>query len=291
MSNQSQGSMVIVGAIAAGIAFVTFVALMILGGFGFSPALVLSVGVAALAAIVLFRGFHADQAVNTHADAPRADPPRPHHVGPEIKGETAAALSAGDATQAQRTAVLVAGDDAPDDGPAKATPPTTASAAATDATGHRAHVYDSPPVAAPAPMAASDHAPGDPAPQVAPHPGATGASEVEARPDLTKMPVAQADAGTAPVRLDAPRDGQADDLKRIKGIGPRMEEMLHGLGFYHFDQVADWTPDEVAWVDANLDGFNGRVDRDDWVAQAKLLRDGSNTDFSRQVESDNPYRT
>jgi NADH-quinone oxidoreductase subunit E len=43
------------------------------------------------------------------------------------------------------------------------------------------------------------------------------------------------------------------------------------MGFYHFDQVAAWTADEVAWVDENLTGFKGRVSRDDWVSQAKSL--------------------
>jgi len=49
------------------------------------------------------------------------------------------------------------------------------------------------------------------------------------------------------------------------------------LGFYHFDQVAGWTPGEVAWVDQNLEGFKGRVTRDQWVVQAKLLAAGSDT--------------
>jgi len=46
------------------------------------------------------------------------------------------------------------------------------------------------------------------------------------------------------------------------------------LGFFHFDQVATWTDEEVAWVDANLEGFKGRVTRDQWVAQAKELAKG-----------------
>ncbi|MEM0942863.1 MAG: hypothetical protein AAGI70_02850, partial [Pseudomonadota bacterium] len=59
--------------------------------------------------------------------------------------------------------------------------------------------------------------------------------------------------------------------KEIKGIGPKLEEMLHGLGVYHFDQIASWTPREIAWVDHHLEGFKGRIERDDWVAQAKDL--------------------
>lgn len=84
----------------------------------------------------------------------------------------------------------------------------------------------------------------------------------------------QADA-TRPEALSGPRDGQADDLKKIKGVGPKMEKLLNELGFYHYDQIANWTGAEVAWVDDNLKGFKGRVSRDNWVDQAKILAEGA----------------
>ncbi len=90
--------------------------------------------------------------------------------------------------------------------------------------------------------------------------------------------------GTRPEALDGPRGGVADDLKRVKGIGPKMEKICNSLGFYHFDQIAAWSADEVAWVDANLEGFKGRVTRDEWVAQAKLLAAGEETEFSKRVD-------
>jgi len=74
-----------------------------------------------------------------------------------------------------------------------------------------------------------------------------------------------------PAGMDAPRELGPDDLKRIKGVGPALEALLHSLGYYHFDQVAGWSAAEVAWVDDNLEGFKGRVTRDDWVEQAGLL--------------------
>ena len=74
-----------------------------------------------------------------------------------------------------------------------------------------------------------------------------------------------------PAALEAPLSGTPDDLKRIKGIGPKLETLCHRLGFYHFSQIAAWTPEEVGWVDAHLEEFKGRVTRDDWVAQAKVL--------------------
>lgn len=78
-----------------------------------------------------------------------------------------------------------------------------------------------------------------------------------------------ADVGTKPQGLDGPRGGMADDLKEINGIGPKLEKLLHSLGYFHFDQVAAWTAEELAWVDHNLEGFKGRATRDEWVKQAK----------------------
>ncbi len=68
----------------------------------------------------------------------------------------------------------------------------------------------------------------------------------------------------------APAAG-ADDLKIISGVGPKLEKMLNDLGIYTFSQVAGLDADGIAWVDENLEGFNGRVERDDWVGQAKKL--------------------
>ncbi|TNF22009.1 MAG: NADH-quinone oxidoreductase subunit E [Rhodobacteraceae bacterium] len=89
--------------------------------------------------------------------------------------------------------------------------------------------------------------------------------------------------GAKPQTLDAPRDGTADDLKKIKGIGPKLEQLCNALGFYHFDQIAAWTEAEVAWVDHNLEGFKGRVTRDEWVAQARILAEGGETEFSART--------
>jgi NADH-quinone oxidoreductase subunit E len=89
--------------------------------------------------------------------------------------------------------------------------------------------------------------------------------------------------------LEAAREGGADDLKRIKGIGPKLEKLCNRLGFYHFDQIAAWTADEVAWVDQNLEGFKGRVTRDNWVEQARLLASGGETEFSKKVDKGDVY--
>lgn len=100
---------------------------------------------------------------------------------------------------------------------------------------------------------------------------------------------AAAGMGTKPPVLEAARDSGADDLKMIKGVGPKLEALLNSLGFYHFDQIAAWTAEEVAWVDENLEGFKGRVSRDDWVAQATKLADGAETEFSKRAKKDGIY--
>ena len=74
-----------------------------------------------------------------------------------------------------------------------------------------------------------------------------------------------------PQGLIAARDGLPDDLTKIKGIGAKMEMLCNRLGFLHFDQIAALNAEEIAWVDDNLEGFKGRVTRDNWVAQAKAL--------------------
>ncbi|MHC0054038.1 hypothetical protein [Actibacterium sp. D379-3] len=132
--------------------------------------------------------------------------------------------------------------------------------------------------AAPAPAAAAPMAAATPSP-VAQQPESAASAPVAAAPG----------AGTRPAALDGPRAGGADDLKKIKGVGPKLELLLNSLGFYHFDQVAGWSADEIAWVDQNLAGFKGRVTRDDWVAQAKTLAAGGETAFSQKVEKGGVY--
>jgi NADH-quinone oxidoreductase subunit E len=92
-----------------------------------------------------------------------------------------------------------------------------------------------------------------------------------------------------PAGLDAPRLGVADDLKKIKGVGPKLEATLHSLGIFHFDQIAAWTENELAWVDSHLEGFNERATRDAWVEQARVLTTGGETEFSRRVDKGEVY--
>jgi NADH-quinone oxidoreductase subunit E len=92
----------------------------------------------------------------------------------------------------------------------------------------------------------------------------------KAKPVSKSHPETAASAEKKPRTMSAPRKAGADDLKQISGVGPKLEGVLNELGFWHFDQIAKWSPAEVAWVDSRLK-FKGRIMRDDWMAQAAEL--------------------
>jgi predicted flap endonuclease-1-like 5' DNA nuclease len=102
---------------------------------------------------------------------------------------------------------------------------------------------------------------------------------MDARAAATPAPVAPAPepepeqvapaTDAAPVMFEnAPE--YPDDLKVISGVGPALEKTLNELGVYTYEQIGSWTERDIAWVDARLK-FKGRIERDDWVKQAKAL--------------------
>ncbi|MEZ5871960.1 MAG: 30S ribosomal protein S2 [Nitratireductor sp.] len=91
-------------------------------------------------------------------------------------------------------------------------------------------------------------------------------SEGMAEPALEEAEVEAA----APVALFATPEGAADDLKKISGVGPVLEEKLNALGITKFAQIAAFTEEEVAKVDDVLN-FKGRIVREDWISQAREL--------------------
>jgi predicted flap endonuclease-1-like 5' DNA nuclease len=103
-----------------------------------------------------------------------------------------------------------------------------------------------------------------------PAPGPASKPKAAAKPKAEK-PAPKAAKSAGPERLKAPRKGKADDLKEIEGIGPAMEKLVNSLGFYHFEQIAKWSDADVAIVDAEMTNFKGRITRDKWVAQAKII--------------------
>lgn len=92
-----------------------------------------------------------------------------------------------------------------------------------------------------------------------------------ARDDVEEKPVDLSDPNRPPA-LDAPEGGEKDDLKRINGIGPKIEGTLNSLGIFHFHQIAAWGAEQEAWIDGYL-SFKGRIDREQWIEQAARLAD------------------
>jgi predicted flap endonuclease-1-like 5' DNA nuclease len=113
------------------------------------------------------------------------------------------------------------------------------------------------------------------------------ASAVELKPGersqiLSGMRSVRSEAFRGPDSL-APSEGAADDLKRIRGIGVLIETKLNAMGVTTYEQIANWTADDVATVAHKLD-FKGRIERENWIEQARILASGGHTDFSRRFE-------
>lgn len=84
----------------------------------------------------------------------------------------------------------------------------------------------------------------------------------------------------APATAPASAPGAAvDDLRKIKGLGPKMLTLLNSLGVTRYEQIAGWTDADLDALDAKLGAFAGRPRRDNWVEQAKLLASGDTGDY------------
>jgi len=87
----------------------------------------------------------------------------------------------------------------------------------------------------------------------------------------------QKDVGTQPVLLTQAREEGKDDLQRIKGVGTVLEGVLNETGIYHFDQIANLSKEEIKWLDNSM-AFPGRIERENWVSQAKELAENKKKD-------------
>ena len=99
-------------------------------------------------------------------------------------------------------------------------------------------------------------------------------------PGPAEHPAPAPAADTPSPYLPAP-EGEADDLGRIKGIGPKLSARLKELGVFHYSQIAGWTPEQMALVDSELGQFQGRPERDQWQSQARLLASGDVKAYER----------
>ncbi|MGI9394269.1 MAG: NADH:ubiquinone oxidoreductase [Boseongicola sp.] len=124
-------------------------------------------------------------------------------------------------------------------------------------------------------------------PEPTPEPDPTPAPE--STPMAPPEPADTGGSSNGPALLSSARGGVADDLKRIKGVGPKLESSLNAAGIYHFDQIAAWNDSDVDWADERFGGSLKRVRRDEWVSQARVLADGGDTDFSKRVDKGDVY--
>ena len=86
----------------------------------------------------------------------------------------------------------------------------------------------------------------------------------------------------APAPTPAPASAAADDLARIKGVGPKLVALLGELGVTSYAQIAAWTDADVERIDAQLGRFAGRITRDQWIEQAKMLSAGDEAGFTER---------
>jgi predicted flap endonuclease-1-like 5' DNA nuclease len=101
--------------------------------------------------------------------------------------------------------------------------------------------------------------------------------------DLSGMRSVRSEAFRAPDSMAANSAGSPDDLKRIRGVGLLIERKLNAMGVSTYEQIANWTADDVSTVNARLE-FKGRIERENWIEQARILASGGQTDFSRRFE-------
>lgn len=183
-------------------------------------------------------------------------------------------------TRQREDAIKIASEKAAAEAKAKA----EAEAAAATAKAGPTDVKTAPAPEAAAPGRPKPSDPNQPASAAQDTPSATSkAIKDTAKTEAPKAPAAKtapaiqptvAVAEAKPELLTAARGGKGDDLELIWGVGKKLATMLNEMGVWHFDQIAAWTPAELAWVDARLTGFKGRAVRDDWISQAKKLSTG-----------------
>lgn len=109
-----------------------------------------------------------------------------------------------------------------------------------------------------------------------------GAAE-GARTDLSGLRSVRSEALRGPDTIGEPLAGSGDDLKRIRGIGVLVEKKLNSIGINSYAQIAGWTNADVERVSRHLD-LAGRIERESWIEQARILGTGGHTEFSRLLD-------
>lgn len=247
--------------------------------YHFVPAGLFSAAIALIVMLILYR---LAVAVNRYEDEEEAKRvrkvvPATSDVGVRIGGTEGAAAPSAMAVQVRaETAVApqrpsaVVTPLASVEAPPVILPPTVAAAVEGPDAASEAPVS---PAEKPKARKAAAKPKAEPKPKAAAKPKAAKA-KAEPKPKAAKAAKPQASQPAPPqglVRLDAPRGGKADGLQEIEGIGPALEKLVNSLGFYHFDQIAGWSEADIATVDAEMKNFKGRIARDKWVEQARII--------------------
>lgn len=92
----------------------------------------------------------------------------------------------------------------------------------------------------------------------------------EKRPELSEEAKAEK-LNLLSTTLGTAEEGVKDDLKKISGVGPVYEKTLNGIGIYTFEQVSKLTPETIEAIEELTGYFPGRIERDNWIGQAKDL--------------------
>jgi predicted flap endonuclease-1-like 5' DNA nuclease len=138
--------------------------------------------------------------------------------------------------------------------------------------------------AAPIAMVAPEAPTPPPVAVVITDPPATGSAVAERSQILAGMRSVRSEAYRGDDSLSAPPSARVpDDLKRIRGIGVLLERRLNAMGVTTYEQIANWTAEDVGTVNTKLE-FQGRIERENWIEQARILASGGHTDFSRRFE-------
>ncbi len=147
-------------------------------------------------------------------------------------------------------------------------------------------VEPEPVAAAPAPLMAAPVAKAAPKPRAAPVKREV-TPKPRAEPVDAPMVVPKVKAAPKPKAPAKPKPAPAipDNLELMKGVGPKLNALLKSLGVTTFAQVANWSAADIAEVDAKLGNFAGRIGRDNWVDQAKLLVAGDIPAFEKKYGS------
>ena len=308
MSETTSGNTQKIWLISAIAGIIAFLALIYVADYTTVASLIVGVLVAFLVAILLWIGWYEDPEAQTQSDiatAPKAaaeiNIEASENAAPSVTDTPSATPSAAldmsaavttstpvaDAEPAVQPATTVKSVEAtPVKKPVQAQPakktaaPKAKAASSSSATAKKATTVKKTPASAKktSDAPAAKKATAKPKASAQKAESAAASKKPAKAPATKKAPVAK--DGKPPV-LTAARDGGADDLKLLKGVGPKLEQTLNELGFYHFDQVAGWRKKEIEWVDSNLK-FKGRIERDGWVAQAKTLAKGGETEFSKR---------